>query len=121
MSGPLISALQQAKATVEEYIALLKDCQKVIRLTDRSKLDMTVVNEYGEDKLAKDSDDEKRIAKVVATSERKAAQLKKKSHSGRGGYNQGWLANAPSRAPHQKSGYQGSRVSCVIGLCFSCG
>ena len=42
------------------------------------------MNEYGEGKIAEDSDDEKRIAKAVATSERKAAQLKKKSHSGRG-------------------------------------
>ena len=36
------------------------------------------MNEYKEDKIAEDSDDEKRIAKVVATAERKAAQLKKK-------------------------------------------
>ena len=43
-----------------------------------------MVNEYGEDELAKDSDDEKRIAKAVDTSERKAAQLKKKSHTGHG-------------------------------------
>ena len=93
----------------------------MIRLADRSKLGITVVNEYGEDKLAKDLDDEKRIAKAVATSERKAAQLKKKSPSGHGGYNQGWPANAPSRAPHQKSGYQGSRLPGVVGPCFSCG
>ena len=32
MSGPLMSALQQAKAAVEESIALLKDRQKEIRL-----------------------------------------------------------------------------------------
>ena len=54
-----------------------------------------MVNEYGEDKFAEDSDDEKRIVKVVATvekritkavaiAEKKAAQLGKKS--GHGGY-----------------------------------
>ena len=32
MSGPLMSALQQAKAAVEEGIALLRDRQKEIRL-----------------------------------------------------------------------------------------
>ena len=38
MSGPLMSALQQAKAAVEEGTALLKDRQKAIRLADRSEL-----------------------------------------------------------------------------------
>ena len=99
MSGPLMSALQQAKAAVEEGTALLKDRQKAIRLVDRSELGWAVVNEYGEDELAEDSDDEKKIAKAVATVERKAAQLKKTCHSGRGGYNQSRPTDAPSRAP----------------------
>ena len=55
-----------------------------------------MVNEYGEDELADDSDDEKRIAMAVATAEIKAAQLKRKS--GQGGYVQKWLAEAPIRA-----------------------
>ena len=55
------------------------------------------MNEYREDKIVEDSDDEKRIAKAVATGERKAAQLKTKSHSGRGGYNQSRPADVPSR------------------------
>ena len=116
-----MSALQQAKAAVEDGIALLKDCQKAIRLADRSELGWAVVNEYREDELAEDSDDEKRIAKVVATAERKAAKLRKKSHSGRKGYNQSQPADAPSRAPRQESGYQGPRIPRVVGLCFSCG
>ena len=106
MSGPLMSALQQAKAAVEEGIALLKDRHKVIKLADRSELGWAVANEYGEDELAKDLDDEKRIAKVVATAERKAAQLKK-SHFGSRAYNKSQPANAPSRVTHQESGYQG--------------
>ena len=58
MSGPLMSALQQAKAAVEG-IALLKDHQKVIRLVDRSELGWAMVNEYRKEALAEDSDDEK--------------------------------------------------------------
>ena len=99
---------------------MLKDHQKAISLADRTELGWAVVNEYGEDKLAEDSDDEKRIAKAVATSERKAAQLKK-SHSGGEGYNPSWSTDAPSRAPLQESRYQGPRIPHVVGLCFSCG
>ena len=99
---------------------MLKDHQKAIRLADRSELGWAVVNEYGEDELAEDSDDEKRIAKAVATTERKAAQLKK-SHSGGGGYNQSRPTDMPSRDPHQESGYQGPRMPRVVGPCFSCG
>ena len=106
MSGPLMSALQQAKAAVEEGIILLKDHQKAIRLADRSELGWAVVIEHKEVELAKDLDDEIRIAKAVATAERKAGQLKKKSHSGHGAYNQSQPADAPSRAPRQESGYQ---------------
>ena len=53
-----MSALQQTQTSVES-VGLLKDCQKVIRLVDRSELGWAVVNEYREDKLAEDSDDEK--------------------------------------------------------------
>ena len=63
---------------------MLKDHQKAIRLADKSEFGWAVVNEYREDELAEDLDDEKRIAKAVATTKRKAAQLKKKSHSGAG-------------------------------------
>ena len=96
-TGPVLSALQQAKAAVEEGMTLLKDHQKAIKLVDRSELGRAVVNEYGKDKLADDSEDAKRIAKVVATTEKKAAQLRKKS--GCRGYMQGRLVDLPSRAP----------------------
>ena len=114
MLGPLMSALQQTKTAVEEGTALLKDCQKAIRLADRSELDLAVVNEYGEHELTEDSDDEKGITKVVVTAERKAVQLKKKSHSGRRGYNQSRPADTPSRAPHQNSGYHGPTIPRVV-------
>ena len=77
-----MSALQEAGAAVEEGMGLVKNRQKAIRLADRSELGWAVVNEYGEDELAEDSDDEKRIAKAMATAEKKAAQLKKKSGRG---------------------------------------
>ena len=110
-TGPVLSALQQAKAAVEEGMTLLKDRQKAIRLADRSELGWAVVNEYGEDELAEDSEDEKRIAKAVATAEKKVAQLKKKK-SGHGGYMQSRLADVPSRGPRQvESGQQGARIS----------
>ena len=95
-----MSALQQAKAAVEEGITLLKDRQKAIRLADWSELGWAVVNEYRQDELAKDLDDEKRIAKAVATAERKAVQLR------HGAYNESRPADAPYRAPRQESGYQ---------------
>ena len=76
--GPVLSALQQAKAAVEESMTLLMDRQKAIRLADRSELGWAVINDYGEDELAEDSEDElaedsedeKRIAKAVATVEK---------------------------------------------------
>ena len=119
-TGPVLSALQQAKAVVEEGMTLLKDRQKAIRLADRSELGWAVVNEYGEDKLAEDLEDEKRIAKAVATAKKKAAQLKKKS--GRGGCTQSQPADVLYRAPRQvESRQQGVRMSRMVGPCFSCG
>lgn len=77
-SSSTSSGVQQAKNSVEEGIELLKSRQKAISLFNRSELGWAVVNEYREDDLADDSDDEKRVAKAVATVERKAAQLKEK-------------------------------------------
>ena len=99
MLGPVLCALQQAETAVEEGMALLKDRQKATRLTDRSELGWAVVNEYEEDQLAEDSEDEKRMAKTVATAEKKAAQLKKKS--GHGGYTVSQPVDVPSRTPRQ--------------------
>ena len=98
----------------------VKCLQKVIRLADRSELGWGVVTKYGEDELADDSDDEKRIAKAVATAEKKAAQLRKKP--GRGGYVQSRPAEAPYRAPRQlDAGYPGPRGLQQVGPCFVCG
>ena len=115
------SALQQAKVAIEEGMLAVKCRQKAIRLADRSELGWAVVTEYGEDELADDSDDEKRIAKAVATAEKKAAQLRKKK-PGRGGYVQSRPAEAPYRAPHQLDpGYPGPRGLRQVGPCFACG
>jgi len=76
-SSGILSALKQAGDMVEEGMGLIRSCQKAIWLADRSELGWATVNKYGEDKMANDSDDEKRIAKTMATAEKKAAQLKK--------------------------------------------
>ena len=116
-----MSALQEARAAVEEGMGLVKNRQKAMRLADRSELGWAVVNEYGEDELAEDSDDEKRIAKAVATAEKKVAQLKKKK-SGRGGYVQSRPSDVPFRAPRQmESGYSGPKTTRIVGPCFACG
>ena len=91
----VLSTLKQVREAVEEGTEVVKNRQKAIRITDRSELAWAVVNEYGEDELADGSDNEKRIARAVATAERKAAQLKRKS--GRGVYVQKWPAEVPIR------------------------
>ena len=78
----VLSALKQARGAVEEGTEVVKNHQKAIRIANRSELGWAMVNEYGEDELADDSDDEKRIARAVATAERKASQLKRKSGQG---------------------------------------
>ena len=40
-------------------------------MADRSELGWAVVNEYGEDELAEDSEDDKRMARAVATAEKR--------------------------------------------------
>jgi len=116
-----MSSLEQAKVAVQEGMDLLKNCQKVIRLADRSKLGWVVVNEYGEDKLAKDSDDEKRMARAVAAAEKKAAQ-QKKSKVGCGAAMQN-RSDAAFRAPRPTAdtGYPVSRMAWLVGPCFDCG
>ena len=72
----------QVREAVEEGTEVVKNRQKAIRITDRSELGWAVVNEYGEDELADDSDNEKRIARAVATAERK--QPSSKGNQGEG-------------------------------------
>ena len=78
----VLSTLKQVREVVKEGTEVVKNRQKPIRITDRSELGWAVVNEYGEDELANGSDNEKRIARAVATAERKVAQLKRKSGQG---------------------------------------
>lgn len=54
--------------------ALLEECQKFIRLADRSEHGYGVVEAYMAIDLAKDSDHERRIEKTERSAERKAAQ-----------------------------------------------
>ena len=92
----VLSALKQVREAVEEGTEVVKNRQKAIRIIDISELGWAMVNEYGEDELANGSDNEKRIARAVATAERKVAQLKRKS--GQGVYVQKWPAEALIRA-----------------------
>ena len=56
---------------------LIADRQKLIKIADRSDLGWVVVEEYTADKLAADSDDEKRLDKAERSAERKAAKRRK--------------------------------------------
>jgi len=116
-----MSSLEQAKVAVQEGMDLLKNRQKAIRLADRSELGWAVVNEYGEDDLAEDSDDEKRMARAVAAAEKKAAQQKKRK-AGRGAAMQN-RPDAAFRAPRPTAdtGYPVPRMTRPVGPCFGCG
>ena len=118
----LVTSLDQARAVVQEGMELLKSRQKAIRLADRSDLGWAVVNEYGEDELADDSEDEKRMTRAVAAAEKKATQQKKKK-AGRGAVMQSRpdAAFRPPPRPTVDSGYQVSRMPRHVGPCFGCG
>ena len=59
------------KKAIDEGIEMLERRQKLIKLADRSEYGWRTVDEYEEDDLAKDSDDEKRMAKAEYRAEKK--------------------------------------------------
>ena len=78
-SGPSTStSLRQATAAIEEGSHLIKARQKAIRMADRLEFGWSVVTEFDVDKLADDSDDERKIEKAEKVAERKAAMQKKR-------------------------------------------
>ena len=64
---------QKVKKVLDEGKQLVSSRQKLIRLADRSELGWLVVKKYSKDKLAEDSEDEKRI---LATERRASAKKK---------------------------------------------
>ena len=73
--------LQQPKKAIDEGIEMLERRQKLIKLADRSEYGWRTVEEYEEDDLAKDSDDEKRIAKAEYRAEKKQKRASAKTAS----------------------------------------
>ena len=57
------AAFQRVKEAIERSWLLLEECQKLIRLDDRSDHGWRVVDEYTANDLAADSDHERRIEK----------------------------------------------------------
>ena len=124
-----------AKA-LERGRELLGECQKLIKIADRSELGWGVVAEYTADELAVDSDDEKRLEKAERAAERKAARRKRAKtvtlpgkrqrppgfiHAGQpgasssGGGPQQQYVTGPRRPPVAVSAPR------PLGPCFACG
>ena len=79
LEGTSSGAVEKAKKNLEQGLALLSECQKLIKLADRSEHGRGVVAEYTADELAEDSDDEKRIFKAEKAAERKASTIPQNS------------------------------------------
>ena len=71
------TAIEKARKTIKQGMQLLEECQKMIRLADRSEYGWELVNEYKADELADDSDDEKRISKADKAAETRLAKKRK--------------------------------------------
>lgn len=69
------------KKAINEGIELLERRQKLIKLANRSEYGWRTVEEYEEDDLAKDSDDEKRIAKAEYRAKKKQKRAAAKTAS----------------------------------------
>ena len=77
------TALDQAKAELQEGMQAITQRQKLIRLADRSEFGWDAVNEYKKDELADNDDDARRLEKAEKAAEQKA--LKKRRAAPRGG------------------------------------
>ena len=65
---------EKAKKAIEEGISLTEKCIKVIKLAVRSKFGWSTVSGYLPDKLASNSEDEKRIFRSERRAERRSKQ-----------------------------------------------
>ena len=106
--------LQKVKKVLDEGKQLVSSRQKLIRLADRSELGWLVVKEYSKDKLAEDSEDEKRIL----AAERRASAKKKKVVKPRKSFFQPYPSNTD-----RQSGWGGNRNAGNFDnrVCYACG
>ena len=134
-AGQTDASLEKAAKALGRGRELIGERQKLIKIADRSELGWGVVAEYTANKLADDSDDEKRIEKAERAVERKAAKRKKArmaplpmkrprppsslpagqpgTSSGGGGPQQ--YMTGPRRPPVAASAPR------LLGPCFACG
>ena len=71
------TSLNKAKITLDQGLELLANCQKLIRIADRSELRWKVVAEYEADELASDSEDEEKLEKVERSVEGRLRRKKR--------------------------------------------
>ena len=71
------TSLEKAAKALKRKRELLGECQKLIRIADRSKLGWGVVAKYTAEELAEDSDDKKHLKKAEHAAEQKAVRRKR--------------------------------------------
>ncbi|VDI52065.1 Hypothetical predicted protein [Mytilus galloprovincialis] len=83
LDGPDLSveSIHQARDKIVEGMTILRDRQKLIKLTDSSELGWRVGKEYTTNPIADDSEDEKKMIRAQNRAERrsKSDEIKKKS------------------------------------------
>ena len=72
------SATSKAKTAIKEGIALVTKRVKVIKIADKSQYSWATVQEHLSDKLASDSEDEKRLLRSERRAGKKVKDAKKK-------------------------------------------
>ena len=120
--GRMKEVLGKIKEALAEGRQLIAHRQKLLKLADRSEHRWSVVDEYEEDRLANDSEDEKRIEKAERAAERRV-QAKRRKEA---------VADGGKRAPHTREAAQQElprprpeerpyKPTFAPGICFQCG
>ena len=73
------AAVEKAKQLLEEGEKIINECQKHIRIADRSDNGWVMVEEYVEDELSDNEDDEKHLLRADARAGRKLKSAQKVS------------------------------------------
>lgn len=110
MEGPKAAA---AVRELMEAEAMLNRRIRLIKIADRSEHGWATVREYESDKLAIDSEDEKRLMRAEKEAQKKAARTKLKPADASSGH--GTVRLDPP------GGSSAGRPAKVIGPCFECG
>uniref|UniRef100_A0A1X7TWN5 Uncharacterized protein n=1 Tax=Amphimedon queenslandica TaxID=400682 RepID=A0A1X7TWN5_AMPQE len=69
--------LEKAKESIKQGTMLVQECQKSIRMADRSEYSWNVVQEYQSDELAANSEDEKCISMAEKVAEQRIGERKR--------------------------------------------